>query len=108
MTTNQRNTRNECSSRTTINLRPHPRPVSSRSDRIIDTLRPLSYAAGNPDLDVLHVQVFPEGRRIVLSLLTSAGTATFMMPAVLAHEVGDGLKWLAAQQETTPADPPER
>ena len=37
---------------------------------------------------------------IVLSLVTGSGTATFLMPVSLASEVGEGLRWLAAQETT--------
>jgi hypothetical protein len=85
---------------------PSRRSASKRRRRIINSLRPLSFEAdGNRDLDVLHIHLFDDQGRICVSLLTGSGTATFTMPVSLAHEVGDGLNWLATQQETTPADP---
>jgi hypothetical protein len=75
--------------------RKSPRQHISRRNGIIDSFRPLTFdAAGNLDLDVEHVMLFPDGDTIVLSVVTGRGTATFCMPPLLAHEVGDGLMWL--------------
>jgi hypothetical protein len=92
---------NERNDRTTINLRPHAR--LSRSDRLINTLRPLSYNVGNPDFDVVHVHIYDDQRRICMSLITASGTATFTMPISVAHEVGEGLASFAKKQEAIPA-----
>jgi hypothetical protein len=49
------------------------------------------------DLDVEHVHVLPDQGSIVLSLVTRAGTATFLMPVRVSREIGDGLSSLSAQ-----------
>jgi hypothetical protein len=89
--------------RTTVNLqqRKSPRRHIPKRDGVIDSFRPLTFqAAGSLDLDVEHVHLFPERNTIVLCLVTGTGTATFVMPVSLAAEVGEGLRWLAAQETT--------
>jgi hypothetical protein len=92
--------------RTTLSLqerKPSRRAPRDRSGSIspdrIDRFRPLTFSVAGNDLDVLHVLVFPEGARIVLSLMTARGTATFTMQPITAREVGDGLGWLARETE---------
>jgi hypothetical protein len=59
---------------------------------VIDSFRPLTYQAANDlDRDVEHVHLFPERGSIVLTLVTGTGTAIFIMPPRLAHELGEGL-----------------
>jgi hypothetical protein len=87
--------------RTTVSLRQrkYPRRHIPRRDGVIDSFRPLTFQASSDlDRDVEHVHVFPERDSIVLSLVTGAGTATFVMPVSLAAEVGEGLCWLAEQE----------
>jgi hypothetical protein len=86
--------------RATVNLSPrkHPRRHVPRREGMIDSFRPLTFAAATTDLDVQHVHVFPERDSIVLSLVTGRGTATFVMPIRLASELGEGLNWLATQE----------
>jgi hypothetical protein len=96
--------RKSANSRTTLSLRERKslavrRHPSSLPDRI-SRFRPLTFSsAGKTDLDVEHVCVFPEGNSIVMSLMTNRGTATFCMPPITAKEVGDGLSWLAREEE---------
>jgi len=85
-----------------LNLRPrkHPLKQVSRRDGIVDSFRRFQ-SADNLDLDVIHCHLFPDGDTVVLSLQTGKGTATFCMSPRLAHDIGDGLMWLAEQ--LTPA-----
>jgi hypothetical protein len=85
--------------RTTVSLRQRKqsRRHIHRRDGVIDSFRPLTFAAAASDLDVQHVHVFPERGSIVLSLVTARGTATFSMPITLARKLGEGLSWLSAQ-----------
>jgi hypothetical protein len=103
--------RNTYDGRTTVNLaqRKYPRRHIPKRDGVIDSFRPLTFqSAGNLDLDVEHVHVFPERGSIVLSLVTGTGTATFVMPIALASEVGEGLSWLAAQESARMSASPDR
>jgi hypothetical protein len=98
--------RNSASSRTTLSVTERKpavrkaRPDRNNPDRI-DRFRPLTFssAASKTDLDVQHVCVFPEGNSIVMSLMTNRGTATFCMQPITAKEVGDGLSWLAREEQ---------
>jgi hypothetical protein len=73
-----------------LSLRRHKYPSRSIPGPI-DRLSPLSFRSDASDLAVEHVLVFPERGNVVLSLVTGAGTATFLMPPSLASEVGEGL-----------------
>jgi hypothetical protein len=95
---------NSANSRTTLSVTERkPAVRKARRDRNnpdrIDRFRPLTFSSSNSDLDVEHVCVFPEGNSIVMSLMTNRGTATFCMQPITAKEVGDGLSWLAGEEE---------
>ncbi len=72
-----------------------------RQQDVIDSFRPLTFQADRPDFDVSIVHVFPERDGIVLSLRTGCGTINVVLPPKLAHELGDGLVWLAQREQVS-------
>jgi hypothetical protein len=54
-------------------------------------LHPLTFSAGDLDLAVDTVHLFPDQGSYVFGFVTARGTASFVLSAELAQDVADGL-----------------
>jgi hypothetical protein len=82
-----------------LSITPHRYRTRSILDATVDRLRPLSFHSSASDLAVEHVQLYPEKDRVVVSLVTGAGTAIYLMPLNIAREIGEGLISLSNNNE---------
>jgi hypothetical protein len=82
-----------------LNLRQQKQQRMQRRREVVDSFRPLTFAADTIDLAVQQVSIFPERDCIIISLRTFTGTATMTVPYKLAHELGDGLCWLVQHEQ---------
>jgi hypothetical protein len=84
--------------RLSMKPRLQPRPMKRR-DGVITSLHPLTFDAGELNLAVSTVHLFPDRGSYVFGFVTARGTASFVLPAQLAKEVADGLARLILQQQ---------
>jgi hypothetical protein len=71
--------------------------VRRHSDALA-ALRPLTFATGDIERDVVAAHLFSESNSIVLSVVTGAGTVTLKLTAELARRIAAGLTELTEGQ----------